>query len=202
MSLDVKQAHDALCQALETESAAAAVYDAALACATRAALRDAWKRQRDLKRASHRDLEGAVRSLALDVHAQTPSRHVARHLGQSLVCAVKMACQSAAPANAEVIAAQCVVHAEMASRQHWLRVQRIAQRLPGAAASGLRELAQGLDLEQEEQIEQAEAWLEELSQAVLGLPNVRPALRAADATEPTGSLHLGTAPGSRAHLPS
>lgn len=199
MTLDVKQAHDALYQALETESAAVDVYDAALACATSDTLRDAWKRHRDAKRAAHRDLERALGSLALDAHAQTPSRHVARHLGQSLVCAVKMACQSAAPANAEVIAAECIVHAETASRHHWLRVQRLARLMPGEAGASLVMLAQGLEGEQEEHIEQAETWLRELSLGVLGLPHATPSLHAADAPLP---MRVRTATGAGPRLAS
>jgi hypothetical protein len=177
MTLDATEAHDVLYRALETDLAAMAVYDAALASATNDRLRDEWQRHRDAKRACGRRLEACMRTLALDPDVQTASRQVVRHLGQSLAAAVKMAAQSGTPAMAEAVGAECVVHAELACRHQWSLVARVAQLFPAAGGVALRALALGLEAEQEEQVEHAERWLAELSLAMVGLPSAPPAAR-------------------------
>jgi hypothetical protein len=174
MTLDGNEAHDVLYRALETDLAAVAVYDAALGCATHEELQAEWHRCREAKKRCRRELEGCMRALALDPDVQTDSRHVSRHLGQSLAAAVKMAAQSGAPSMAELVAAECVVHAEVASRHQWSLVARIAQRFPGEAGTALRTLAAKVEEAQDDGVERAEHRRDEIALAAVGLPVSRP----------------------------
>ena len=55
---------------------------------------------------------GSSNAFGLDPEAQTPGRAVVRHIGQSLVKAMEMALGAGSPEAAEMVACECVVHAE------------------------------------------------------------------------------------------
>lgn len=194
------QGQDVLYRTLEAESAAIAVYEAAIACASDAGLGARWARQRDAKEASLRELREALRALALDPEAQTPSRHVLRHVGQSLACAVKVACQSVAPAEAELVAAECIVHAQASCRHHWMLAARVARAQTGEGSAGLRALAAAAEAEQRVLLEDAQRTLAERSLAAVGLPGAPGDIAAARCDEALPPVRLranGAGPADR-----
>lgn len=50
--------------------------------------------------------------IGLDLQVETPGRKVVRHIGESLVKAMEMALEAGNAAAAELVATECVVHAE------------------------------------------------------------------------------------------
>ena len=64
-------------------------------------------------------VEGALESFGLDPGADTPGRRVVRHTGLALVQAIELARAVGSPAQAQVVAAECVTLAETNDHLNW-----------------------------------------------------------------------------------
>jgi ferritin-like metal-binding protein YciE len=104
-----EQVAELLYQALETEKGGVQIYETALRCAANADLKQEWEEYLRQTREHEQIILEVMDKLGLDPGAETPGRHVVRHIGESLVEAMEMALDAGKPEAAQVVACECVV---------------------------------------------------------------------------------------------
>jgi ferritin-like metal-binding protein YciE len=164
---------DLLYQALETELGGVEVYQAALRCALRDDLKEEWTEYLEQTQDHVRVMRDVLESLGLDPATDTPARRVVRHIGESLVAAINMAAESAAPAAAQIVAAECVVLAETKDHANWGLIDKLADSL-GKEGKPLRGAYEQVEDEEDEHLYHTKGWSRELWIEALGLPAVLP----------------------------
>jgi rubrerythrin len=162
-----------LYQALETEIGGTQVYQAALRCVQNPELRGEWLRYLQETEDHRTTLLGLFEDLGLDPDEDTPGRKVLRHISGSLVQAMEMARTSATPAQAELVAAECVVQAETKDHLNWELLGTVSKELGGKSAS-LREAYATVEDQEDEHLYHSTGWTRELWIQSLGLPAVLP----------------------------
>ncbi len=85
---------------------------------------------------------------------ETPGRQVIRHIGESLVAAMKMAKSSGKAEAAEVVACECVVFAETKDHLNWELLSKVAKQAKGKEARVLNEACEEVEDEEDEHIYQ------------------------------------------------
>jgi len=166
---------DLLYQMLETELGGVQVYRTALECVVNEDLQDEWNRylqQTERHVQVMRQLLGAVN---LDPDADSPGRAVVRHIGESLVQAMRLAQASGAePEAAERVACECVVLAETKDHQNWHLLSRVAERADSDAKDALTAACDAVEDQEDEHLYHSRGWCRELWIQALGLPAVLP----------------------------
>jgi ferritin-like metal-binding protein YciE len=173
MANNEPQFADLLYQALETELGGVKVYQAALRCVLRDDLKEEWTEYLEQTQDHVRIMRDVLESLGLDPATDTPGRQVVRHIGESLVAAIDMAAGSAAPAAAQIVAAECVVLAETKDHANWELVGKLADSL-GKEGTPLRGAYEQVEDEENEHLYHTKGWSRELWIEALGLPAVLP----------------------------
>src|SRR6185436_4163412 len=107
--MNSQQLNELLYQALETELGGVEVYTTALKCVQNEDLKEEWEKYLEQTRHHVEVVQNVFEQLEIDPEIDTPGRQVVRHTGESLVKAMEMALENAKPAEAEVVAAECVV---------------------------------------------------------------------------------------------
>ena len=107
-----------LYQALETEMGGVQVYQTALRCVQNEELKEEWEEYLEHTQRHVEIVREVFTKLDLDPETETPGRVVVRHIGESLVKAIQMALESGPPEAAELVATECVVHAETKEDEH------------------------------------------------------------------------------------
>jgi hypothetical protein len=171
-----KQLKELLYQALETELGGVQVYRTALTCASNEELIEEW--QHYLEETEHHVeiLRGVFQTLGLDVHTETPGRKVVRHIGESLVKAMKLALSDGPREAAELVAAECVVHAETKDHLNWELIGSLTEQR-GLAAEWkkcLKEAHSEVEEQEDEHLYHTTGWTRELWIQSLGMPAVLP----------------------------
>jgi hypothetical protein len=177
MALKREQLVELLYQALETEMGGTEVYRTALGCASNEELVEEWERYLGETERHVEVLRELFSSFGIDPDTETPGRRVVRHIGQSLVQAMQMALSEAPREAAELVAAECVVHAETKDHLNWeLLGELLKQR--GALGSEMRDALKAAFEEVEEQEDEhlyhTTGWTRELWIQALGMPAVLP----------------------------
>ena len=113
------QIHELLYQALETELGGVQVYTTALRCVQNAELKEEWEEYLEQTENHVQILRSVFERIGLDPEAETPGRQVVRHIGESLVKAMEMALEGGEPSAAELVACECMVHAETKDHLNW-----------------------------------------------------------------------------------
>jgi ferritin-like metal-binding protein YciE len=173
MANNKPQFADLLYQALETELGGVKVYQAALRCVLRDDLKEEWTEYLEQTQDHVRVMRDVLESLGLDPATDTPGRQVVRHIGESLVAAIDMAAGSAAPAAAQIVAAECVVLAETKDHANWELIGKLADPL-GKEGTPLRGAYEQVEDEEDEHLYHTKGWSRELWIEALGLPAVLP----------------------------
>lgn len=158
-----------LYQLLETELGGVEVYRAALQSALDERLREEWtnylrQTQEHVKHA-RRLLEAA----GLDPEVDTPARQVCRTTACALVHTIELARGGDDPRMAEIVAAECVVHAETKDHANWSLVGRLANEVDGELARDLRAAHAAVEDEEDEHLYHTTGWARELWLQALGL---------------------------------
>jgi hypothetical protein len=161
-------------QALETELGGARIYAAALECATNDELREEWETYAAQTHEHARALREACSALGIDPEEETPGRAVVRHVGESLLAAIEMARAKAEPAQAQLVACECVMLAETKDHSNWHLLGAAAAKLRGDGAGALRKTREELEDEEDEHLYHTSGWCRELWLEALGLPAVLP----------------------------
>ncbi len=174
MPVDEEQFHDLLYQALETELGGVQIYEAAVPCTQNDDLRGEWDRYLDQTRHHVELVEEALRAFGLDPATETPGRQVVRHTGEALVKAIALARSDATPAQAQVVAAECVTLAETKDHLNWELIGQVVTRMTGDPAKLLRAAYKEVEDQEDEHLYHNTGWARELWLEGLGIPAVLP----------------------------
>lgn len=169
-----QQMHELLYQSLETENGGIEVYRAAIACAINEDLREEWEKYLTETENHRRVLLDVFAAMDLDPNRETSGRQVVRHIGKSLVIAMEMAQKSGTSAEAELVAAECVVHAETKDHLNWELLGEVAKSLKGEEAKALKAACDEIEDQEDEHLYHTLGWTRELHLSGLGLPAVLP----------------------------
>ncbi|NIF92096.1 hypothetical protein [Burkholderia sp. Cy-637] len=166
--------HELLYQAFEAELGGAQVYRAALSCVHDPALHETWERHHR-QSLHHQDMLRAIfRGLGLDELIQTPGRLAVAETGKALVNVIELARRNASPADAQIIAAECVLLAETKRNLNWELIGRAAEQLSGDAASLLREAHDAVAAQEDHRLYRTREWARGMWLAAMGFPAVLP----------------------------
>jgi rubrerythrin len=169
-----EQFTELLYQALETEKGGVQVYTTALKCVQNEDLKKEWTEYLEQTQNHERILEDVCTSLGLDPQKETPGRKVVRFNGESLVKMMEMALASGPPEAAELVAAECVVHAETKDHQNWELIGQLVEKLSGTQKKVLKDAYEEVEEEEDEHLYHSMGWARELWIQSLGMPAVLP----------------------------
>jgi hypothetical protein len=168
------QIQELLYQALETEKGGVEVYKTALRCALNEDLKEEWERYLEETQNHVQVVSDMLNEMELDVDAESPGRKVVRHIGQSLVQAMEMALNEGPPEAAQLVACECVVHAETKDHLNWELIGELASNSDGDAADLLQDAYDIVEDEEDEHLYHTQGWARELWIDSLGLEAVLP----------------------------
>jgi ferritin-like metal-binding protein YciE len=169
-----KQVEDLLYQALETEIGGVEVYKTALRCALNEDLKEEWEKYLEQTQNHVEVVSDVIHEMDLDVNAETPGRKVVRHIGQSLVRAMEIALSEGPPEAAQLVACECVVHAETKDHLNWELIGELASSSDDDAAEVLQEAYEEVEDEEDEHLYHTQGWARELWIDALGMEAVLP----------------------------
>ena len=169
-----EQLTELLYQAYETEIGGVQVYTTALTCVINEDLKEEWEKYLEQTQNHVEIMEELLTNLGLDPGAETPGRQVVRHIGESLVKAMEMAREAGNPAAAQLVAAECVVHAETKDHMNWELMGEAAKKLSGEEADAIAEAVGEVEEEEDEHLYHSTGWARELWIESLGMPAVLP----------------------------
>jgi len=172
--MNEEQIHELLYQALETEMGGVHVYQAALRCVENETLKEEWEEYLQQTQKHVQVLREVFNTLGLDPERETPGRKVVRHIGTSLVKAMEMAQEEAEPAAAELVATECVVHAETKDHLDWELIGMLAAKAKGEIGQALKHAHEQVEEQEDEHLYHTAGWSRELWIQSLGLPAVLP----------------------------
>src|SRR6185295_2463906 len=115
------------------------VYTTAIRCAVNEELREEWEEYLEQTKHHEEILRDVFETMGLDVNAKTPGRLIVRTHGQTLVRLMEDALKAGDPAAAEIVAAECVCHAETKDHMNWELLGEVAKKLSGPQAKALKE---------------------------------------------------------------
>jgi len=169
-----EQVNELLYQALETELGGVQVYTTAIQCAVNEDLKEEWEKYLEETQSHVEIVEETIEALGLDPETETPGRQVVRHIGQSLVKAMEMALAAGNPAAAQLVAAECVTHAETKDHLNWELIGEVAKKAKGDDKKALKEAHDEVEPQEDEHLYHTMGWTRELWIESLGMPAVLP----------------------------
>jgi hypothetical protein len=169
-----EQLQELLYEMLETEMGGVQVYETALRCVQNEDLEEEWTEYLDHTREHVEILRGVFESLGLDPETRTPGRKVVHHIGASLVKAMEMALEAGDPAAAEIVAAECVVHAETKDHLNWELIGFALKSAKGEVRQALKDAYEKVEEQEDEHLYHTKGWSRELWIQALGMPAVLP----------------------------
>jgi len=165
---------DLMYQALETEKGGVQIYTTALRLAINDDLREEWNKYLDQTKNHVQVLTEIITGLGLDPNAETPGRKVVRYIGTSLVKAMELASRCADPQAAQIVAAECVVHAETKDHLNWELLGELAKNAPADESALLMPAYEQVEQEEDEHLYHTTGWSRELWIQALQMPAVLP----------------------------
>ena len=169
-----EQLQELLYQSLETEIGGVQVYQKAIECALNEELKEEWEEYLEQTENHVQIMQRTIEALGLDPELETPGRQVVRHIGQSLVQAMNLAQQAGDPAAAQLVAAECVIHAETKDHMNWELIGQVAEKATGDVKKVLKEAYEEVEEEEDEHLYHTMGWARELWIESLGMPAVLP----------------------------
>jgi len=169
-----EQVNELLYQALETELGGVQVYETALRCTVNEDLREEWQGYLDETKNHVEIVNDIFTELELDPEVETPGRTVVRFKGEALVKAMNMALEAGDMTAAQLVAAECVVDAEIKDHANWELIGEIASELKGPRAQVLQEAYEQVEEEEDEHLYHTQGWARELWFESLGMTAVLP----------------------------
>jgi rubrerythrin len=171
---DSKQLTELLLQALETERGGIQIYTAAIRAAQNEELKKEWQEYLEETRTHEQILTRVFGELGMDTEQRSPGRSVVAHQGKSLVAAIVLAMDTADPAAAELVAAECVVLAETKDHQNWELIGHVAKHATGGEAKILKTAFDAVEKDEDHHLYHTKGWCRELWIQSLGFPAVLP----------------------------
>ncbi len=172
--MNKNQFHELLYQAFETARWSVKVYETALQCVENDDLEKAWRDHFDGSRRQERALQEVFKTLALDESAMTRGSDRIGSLGRRLVEAMEEALKDGNSANAEIVAAECVVEIEAKAALYWDVIGERAKRLVGVEGAAVKAAHAEVVGEQQKRLYYTTGWVRELWISALGMPAVLP----------------------------
>ena len=157
----------------ETEKGGIEIYQTALSCGVNDDLKKEWTEYLGQTKRHEQIMRGLLDTLGLRAE-ETPGRKVVRHIGESLVAAMKMAKEAGEPEQAELVACECVVFAETKDHMNWQLLTEYASEAKGDAKKALKKACDEVEDEEDEHIYHSKGWCRELWLNSLGLDAVLP----------------------------
>jgi hypothetical protein len=158
-----------LLEALETELGGVEVYETALECVIDEDLRQEWEKYLDQTREHVATVTDLCHAFGVDPNMDTPGRQVTRWMGKSLVKAMTLALGSGSPEAAQVVAAECVVHAETKDHMNWGLMKRLSAKMGGEGGKRMAAACERHEDEEDEHLYHSQGWARELKAATLGM---------------------------------
>lgn len=158
-----------LFEAYETEKGGVQIYETAIQCAVNDDLKEEWEKYLEQTTNHVAIVEGLLNHFQLDPNEETPGRKIVRHIGESLVQAMKMAIKAGDPDAAQIVAAECVVLAETKDHLNWELIGLLAENLKGANKKVLQEAQEEVEDQEDEHLYHTAGWARELHIDALGL---------------------------------
>lgn len=171
---DEAQLKDLLLQMMETELGGEQVYRAAIDCATNEDLKKEWEGYLDETLSHQNVVRTTCENLGIDPDEVVPSRLVVKHIGDSLVKAIELARQAGNPAQAQLVACECVVHAETKDHANWELLGKVAEVATGDVGRVLKDAHERVEKDEDHHLYHTKGWCRELWIASLGMPAVLP----------------------------
>src|ERR687883_41058 len=172
--LDPKVVKELILQSLEHERGGVKIYETALKCVQNEDLKEEWERYHQETERHVQVLQDVCSQMQLDAQEQTPGRKIVHDMGASLVAAMEAALGAGDPAQAECVAAECVVLAEEKDHSNWQLIGEVAKKMTGAEAKALKEAHQEVEDQEDEHYYHSKGWLRALSMQCLGMKAVLP----------------------------
>jgi rubrerythrin len=172
--MNEQQIHELLYQALETELGGVQVYQTAVRCALNDELKEEWEEYLEQTEEHVEVLRNLFEQIGLDPEAETPGRKIVRHIGESLVKAMEMALEAGEPAAAELVACECVVHAETKDHLNWELIGALKSKARDEMGRALKEAHAEVEEQEDEHLYHTQGWSRELWIQSLGMPAVLP----------------------------
>jgi rubrerythrin len=172
--MNTEQLHELLYQALETERGGIQVYTTALTCVLNDDLRTEWEEYLEQTTRHEQIITDVLGRLGLDPESETSGRAVVRSIGESLVNAMQMARASGPPESAELVAGECVVHAETKDHLNWELMDLVADNADAKTAKILRAAIEQVEEEEDEHLYHSTGWTRELWLQSLGIDAALP----------------------------
>jgi rubrerythrin len=169
-----EQVNELLYQALETEIGGVQVYETALRCTVNEDLRQEWQGYLDETKNHVEIVNDIFTELEMDPEVETPGRAVVRFKGEALVKAMNMALEAGDMTAAQLVAAECVVDAEIKDHANWEMIGEIASELKGPRAQVLQAAYEQVEEEEDEHLYHTQGWARELWFESLGMTAVLP----------------------------
>jgi rubrerythrin len=173
-TVEPKQLHELLYQALETERGGIQIYQAAIRCAQNEDLREEWKEYLEQTRNHERVLMELFETLKLDPEADTPGRRIVKMKGEALVASMEMARKEGTPAAAQLVACEAVVDAETKDHANWELLAHVAEETSGEQSKAIQGAVDEVEDEEDEHLYHTQGWCRELWIESLGFPAVLP----------------------------
>jgi hypothetical protein len=171
---DSKQLNDLVIQMMETELGGEQVYRTAIACAIHPDLKKEWEEYLEETLTHQNVVRSLCDTLGLDPDMQTPTRQVVKHIGESLVKAMQLAQKGGDPAAAQLVACECVVHAETKDHANWELLGKVAEVATGDVGKALKTAHAAVEQDEDHHLYHTKGWCRELSIEALGMPAVLP----------------------------
>lgn len=177
-------------QSLEHERGGVKLYKAALSCAIRADLKKEWTRYLEQTESHVAALTEICEAVGLDPFTTTPGTQVVKFSGLALVQAIEQARGTAGDAFAQIVAAECVVLAEVKDHLDWELLSAVAKQLTGRGRDLLLAASQRIEAEEDEHLYHTQGWCRELWLESLGLDaELPPAEEKLDVTTAAEAQH-------------
>lgn len=163
-----------LYEALETEKGGRKIYKTAIQCAVNKDLKEEWQEYLEQTENHYRVMSELCEKLGLDPNLETPGRRIVRHIGESLVKAMKLALKAGDPEAAQLVAAECVTLAETKDHMNWELIGRLAEKAKGPQRKALKTAHEEVEDEEDEHLYHTKGWTRELWIKSLGMRAVLP----------------------------
>jgi hypothetical protein len=174
MAIHKDAVQELVLQALETERGGIQVYETALECAVNDDLREEWDKYLGQTRRHEEVMTELCEALGLDPEEETPGRGVVRHIGESLVAAMKKAQGAGDPDKAQLVATECVILAETKDHMNWELLEELGKAESGGRKKAIESACEEVEDEEDKHLYHTQGWSRELWLDALGLPAVVP----------------------------
>lgn len=171
---DAAQLQDLLLQMMETELGGEQVYRAAISCAINPDLKKEFEEYLEETLGHQNVVRTLCEELGVDPDGLSPSRSVVQHIGQSLVKAMELAKSNGSPVAAQLVACECVVHAETKDHANWELLGKVADAAVGPEKKALKAAHEKVEKDEDHHLYHSKGWCRELAIENLGMPAVLP----------------------------